>query len=50
MCGSVIEQPPFASISDLQEDEVDALNEANYDEFEGYSGSLFSKDPYDKGE
>lgn len=24
------------------------LNEANYDEFSGYSGSLFAKDPYDQ--
>ncbi len=30
-----------------EEDEPD-LNDANYDEFNGYGGSLFSKDPYDK--
>ena len=24
------------------------MNDANYDEFEGYGGSLFSKDPYEK--
>lgn len=24
------------------------MNDSNYDEFTGYSGSLFSKDPYDK--
>jgi len=24
------------------------LNDSNYDEFSGYGGSLFSKDPYDK--
>jgi len=30
------------------EDEEQDLNDANYDEFEGYGGSLFSKDPYDK--
>lgn len=24
------------------------MNDSNYDEFSGYSGSLFSKDPYDK--
>ena len=29
-------------------DEEEDLNEANYDEFAGYGGSLFSKDPYDK--
>lgn len=29
------------------EDDED-LNDSNYDEFSGYSGSLFSKDPYDK--
>lgn len=31
----------------LQQDEED-LNDSNYDEFSGYGGSLFSKDPYDK--
>ena len=31
-----------------EEEEEDNLNEANYDEFNGYGGSLFSKDPYDK--
>ncbi|KAI4456602.1 pre-mrna splicing factor [Holotrichia oblita] len=30
-----------------QQDEED-LNDSNYDEFSGYGGSLFSKDPYDK--
>lgn len=29
------------------QDEED-LNDSNYDEFSGYGGSLFSKDPYDK--
>lgn len=29
-------------------DEEEDLNDANYDEFAGYGGSLFSKDPYDK--
>lgn len=24
------------------------MNDSNYDEFSGYGGSLFSKDPYDK--
>lgn len=32
---------------DDQEDDED-LNDSNYDEFNGYGGSLFSKDPYDK--
>lgn len=32
---------------DDEEDDED-LNDSNYDEFSGYSGSLFSKDPYDK--
>lgn len=31
---------------DYQEEED--LNDSNYDEFSGYGGSLFSKDPYDK--
>ena len=30
-----------------EDDEVD-LNESNYDEFAGYGGSLFGKDPYEK--
>ncbi|TMS39247.1 hypothetical protein L596_005802 [Steinernema carpocapsae] len=30
-----------------QDDDNEDLNDANYDEFEGYGGSLFSKDPYD---
>jgi pre-mRNA-processing factor 6 len=30
-----------------EEDDED-LNDSNYDEFSGYSGGLFSKDPYDK--
>ena len=29
-------------------EEEEDLNEANFDEFAGYGGSLFSKDPYDK--
>ena len=32
---------------DDEDDEVD-LNESNYDEFSGYGGSLFGKDPYEK--
>lgn len=30
------------------EDDDEDLNDANYDEFNGYGGSLCSKDPYDK--
>ncbi|KAI1724194.1 tetratricopeptide repeat domain-containing protein [Ditylenchus destructor] len=33
---------------DDEDEEPEDLNDANYDEFEGYGGSLFSKDPYDK--
>ncbi|KAH8364181.1 hypothetical protein KR084_003469 [Drosophila pseudotakahashii] len=33
---------------DEEEEEDEDLNDSNYDEFSGYSGSLFSKDPYDK--
>ncbi|EPB79056.1 tetratricopeptide repeat protein [Ancylostoma ceylanicum] len=29
-------------------EEDEGLNDNNYDEFEGYAGSLFAKDPYDK--
>ena len=31
-----------------QPEEEEDLNDSNYDEFSGYGGSLFSKDPYDK--
>ncbi|KAI3418954.1 hypothetical protein GPALN_008047 [Globodera pallida] len=34
--------------NDDDHDEAEDLNDANYDEFEGYGGSLFAKDPYDK--
>lgn len=42
--------PPVAKRKkkDEDEDEDEDLNDSNYDEFSGYSGSLFSKDPYDK--
>lgn len=30
------------------DDEEEDLNESNYDEFAGYGGSLFGKDPYEK--
>lgn len=33
---------------DDEDDEPEDLNDANYDEEFGYSGSLFAKDPYDK--
>jgi pre-mRNA-processing factor 6 len=33
---------------DEEEEEEEDLNDSNYDEFTGYGGSLFSKDPYDK--
>nr|CAH7767016.1 unnamed protein product [Callosobruchus chinensis] len=31
-----------------EKEEEEDLNDSNYDEFSGYGGSLFSKDPYDK--
>lgn len=31
-----------------QADEEPDLNDANFDEFTGYGGSICSKDPYDK--
>ncbi|CAJ0586620.1 unnamed protein product, partial [Mesorhabditis spiculigera] len=40
--------PPPTKRSNDERDEAEDLSEANFDEFEGYSGSLFSKDPYDK--
>lgn len=33
---------------DEDDDDDEDLNDSNYDEFAGYGGSLFSKDPYDK--
>ncbi|EGT49152.1 hypothetical protein CAEBREN_01897 [Caenorhabditis brenneri] len=38
--------PPVKRPRDSEDDE--ALNDSNYDEFSGYSGSLFDKDPYDE--
>ena len=38
--------PPKKKRQDDEEEED--LNDANYDEFEGYGGSLCSGDPYDK--
>uniref|UniRef100_A0AAF5Q4B9 Pre-mRNA-processing factor 6 n=1 Tax=Wuchereria bancrofti TaxID=6293 RepID=A0AAF5Q4B9_WUCBA len=48
------ELPPAGPTKKAREDDDDKkddnedLNDSNYDEFEGYGGSLFSKDPYDK--
>nr|SVE94077.1 EOG090X017X [Simocephalus serrulatus] len=39
---------PAKRKKDDEEEEIEDLNDANYDEFAGYGGSLFSKDPYDK--
>merc|ERR1712012_572731 len=39
-------QPPTKKVK-KDEEETD-LNESNYDEFSGYGGSLFGKDPYEK--
>ncbi|XP_008476326.1 pre-mRNA-processing factor 6-like [Diaphorina citri] len=33
---------------DEEEDDEEDLNDSNFDEFNGYGGSLFNKDPYDK--
>ncbi|CAG0916495.1 unnamed protein product [Notodromas monacha] len=40
--------PPKKKKNDEEEEEEEDLNDANYDEFAGYGGSLCSKDPYDK--
>ncbi|XP_014780302.1 pre-mRNA-processing factor 6 [Octopus bimaculoides] len=41
--------PPNKKKKDDKDDDDDEdLNDANYDEFAGYGGSLCSKDPYDK--
>uniref|UniRef100_A0A0N5APJ7 Pre-mRNA-processing factor 6 n=1 Tax=Syphacia muris TaxID=451379 RepID=A0A0N5APJ7_9BILA len=48
------ELPPAGPAKRAKEDDDDRkddnedLNDANYDEFEGYGGSLVSKDPYEK--
>ena len=39
---------PAKRKKDDEEEDNEDLNDANYDEFAGYGGSLFSKDPYDK--
>ena len=40
--------PPPKKKRPGEDDEEEDLNESNYDEFAGYGGSLFSKDPYEK--
>merc|ERR1712098_444333 len=40
--------PPGKRHKAKDEDEEEDLNEANFDEFSGYGGSICSKDPYDK--
>nr|CDJ96110.1 PRP1 splicing factor domain containing protein [Haemonchus contortus] len=41
--------PPSKKAKEETKDDPDEqLNDNNYDEFEGYQGSLFAKDPYDK--
>jgi len=35
---------------DKEEEDEEDLNDSKYDEFSGYGGSLFSKDPYDRDE
>ncbi|KAK7092195.1 hypothetical protein V1264_009782 [Littorina saxatilis] len=40
--------PPNKKMKPKDEDDEEDLNEANFDEFSGYGGSLCSKDPYDK--
>merc|ERR1712012_793363 len=41
-------QPASKKAKKDDEDEEMDLNESNYDEFAGYGGSLFGKDPYEK--
>jgi len=38
----------FCVLYSYNHQEEEDLNDSNYDEFSGYGGSLFSKDPYDK--
>jgi len=40
--------PPVKKKKDDDEEEEEDLNDMNYDEFAGYGGSLFNKDPYEK--
>lgn len=46
--GSSSGAPPAKRPRDNDDGDGEDLNEANYDEFSGYSGSLFAKDPYDQ--
>ena len=39
---------PASKKAKKEEEEEEDLNESNYDEFAGYGGSLFGKDPYEK--
>ncbi|CAG7718069.1 unnamed protein product [Allacma fusca] len=39
---------PGGNQKEEEDDDEEDLNDSNYDEFSGYGGSLFSKDPYDK--
>ena len=39
---------PVVKKKKTDDDEEEDLNESNYDEFSGYGGSLFGKDPYEK--
>ena len=41
-------QPASKKAKKDEEEEEEDLNESNYDEFAGYGGSLFGKDPYEK--
>ncbi|KAK6009661.1 PRP1 splicing factor, partial [Ostertagia ostertagi] len=40
--------PSKKAKEETKEDPEEQLNDNNYDEFEGYAGSLFAQDPYDK--
>ncbi|XP_040565039.1 pre-mRNA-processing factor 6 [Lepeophtheirus salmonis] len=40
--------PKSKKKKDDEEEEHEDLNDSNYDEFAGYGGSLFGKDPYEK--
>ena len=42
------EPRPSGSGNHDEDDDNEDLNDSNYDEFSGYGGSLFNKDPYDK--
>lgn len=40
--------PPKKAKKEEEENEDEYMNDSNYDEFNGYAGGLFNKDPYDK--